>query len=131
MALPAGYTIEPERNNGKNEFAVRIPSGEKLQLAHSTKVGAEQYANSHLKFMSRKDSISPARIPTQLDPMKVDLLGRAVDALGKRFDAMCGKRADAEGIKIPMPKDPKERAEYEAAIAARKARGGGRFVGDE
>ena len=35
-----------------------------------------------------------------------------------------------KGIKIPMPKDPKERVEYEAAIARRKAAGGGKFVGD-
>lgn len=68
-----------------------------------------------------------------LDPVKLDLAVRAMDACAKRFDEMIVRngRADAEGIKIPMPKDPKERAEYEAAIAARKARGGGRFVGDE
>jgi hypothetical protein len=39
-------------------------------------------------------------------------------------------RDEEKGVKIPMPTDPKERAEYEAAIARRKARGGGKFVGD-
>ena len=34
------------------------------------------------------------------------------------------------GVKIPMPKDPKERADYEGAIARRKAAGGGKYVGD-
>jgi hypothetical protein len=81
----AGYTVEPERNAGRNEFATRSPSGEKLPLAHRTKVGADA--------LSRRD--------------------------------------EEKGFKIPMPKDPKERAEYEAAIAARKARSGGKFVGDE
>lgn len=58
----------------------------------------------------------------------------AADAFLARADAFCTKmesKSDAGGFKIPMPKDPKERAEYEAAIAARKARGGGKFVGDE
>lgn len=40
------------------------------------------------------------------------------------------QRDEEKGVKIPMPSDPKERAEYEAAIARRKARGGGKFVGD-
>lgn len=41
-------------------------------------------------------------------------------------------RGDAEkGFKIPMPSDPKERAEYESAIARRKAAGGGKYVGDD
>lgn len=37
---------------------------------------------------------------------------------------------EEKGFKIPMPTDPKERAEYEAAIARRRAAGGGKYVGD-
>jgi len=98
----------------------------------------------------RKDAMSPAFIPQSFDNAfdmnKLDLAVRAVDAMCKRMDAMVvrnGARGDVDelttvraagpaerGIKIPMPKDPKERAEYEAGIARRKAAGGGRFVGD-
>lgn len=34
------------------------------------------------------------------------------------------------GFKIPPPKDPKAKAEWEAAVAKRKASGAGMFVGD-
>ena len=53
MEAGKGYTGEPERNAGKNEFAVRTPSGEKLPLAHSTKAGAEQYARLHHQHVSK------------------------------------------------------------------------------
>ncbi len=34
------------------------------------------------------------------------------------------------GVKIPPPKDPKERAEWEAAVKKREAEGRGKYVGD-
>jgi len=37
---------------------------------------------------------------------------------------------EEKGFKIPPPKDPKERAEWEAGVARRKAEGKGTFVGD-
>lgn len=52
----------------------------------------------------------------------------AVDAMCDSVDKM---RAACDGFKIPMPTDPKERAEYEAAIKKRQERGGGRYVGDK
>ena len=45
-----GYTIHGERNEGRNEFAVRTPSGNKLPLSHRTISGAEQYAGLHKRF---------------------------------------------------------------------------------
>jgi len=41
-----------------------------------------------------------------------------------------GARPDA-GVKIPPPKDPKERAEWEAAVKRREQEGRGKYVGDQ
>lgn len=65
-------------------------------------------------------TISPALIPGSLDPAKLDLVVRAVDAITKRMDAMIvrnGSRADADrywhqptsGAILKNPTQPNER----------------------
>lgn len=52
------------------------------------------------------------------------------DSVKAMCDSIESMKAACDGFKIPMPSDPKERAEYEAAIKKRQERGGGKYVGD-
>lgn len=72
----------------------------------------------------------------------VQCIADSVAKLNTRIDAYCTRQDEDDGltvvrkgtpergVKIPPPKDPKERAAWEAGVKKREAEGRGRFVGD-
>lgn len=136
MPLESGSSRGAISSNIATEVRAGKDPKQAAAIAYAKARGDDGHVTIGKGPMSRVESVEMMMDALQCAADQVSNLAERVDALRARKDAerdelvTVRKATASTGFKIPPPKDPKERAQWEAGVARRKAEGRGTFVGD-